>query len=242
MSTLILPTAPIPPTRTDPRLLVIYGEPKIGKTTALSTLESTLIVDTHHGTEYLTALKVNINSLDELEQLKNMLVAKNKPYKRVAIDVINTVEDWCEFAARKQFKATTLGKNFSMGDNILDLPQGAGYKWLRNVFHQQLTVISQMADQIVLVSHIKDKYLDGGKTIEGTKLTDIVTSKGLDLTGKIANILCSVANAIGYMYREREKLMISFQTDATVSVGSHCKHLAGQKFEFDWAKIYIEGK
>jgi hypothetical protein len=70
-----------------------------------------------------------------------------------------------------------------------------------------------------------------------------VTPKSLDLTGKIANILCSTANAIGHMTREKDKLMVSFVQDPTVtSVGSHCKHLAGQKFEFDWAKIYIEGQ
>jgi hypothetical protein len=166
MSTLILPTAPIPPTRTDPRLLVLDGEPKIGKTTVLAQLDSCLIVDTHNGTDYLSAMKVKINSLDELEQLKNMLVAKNRPYKRVAIDVINTIEDWSEMAAKKMFKATVMGKNFNLGDSLFDLPQASGYKWLRTAFLAQLTIISQMADQIILISHVKDKYLDNTKLFE----------------------------------------------------------------------------
>jgi hypothetical protein len=45
------------------------------------------------------------------------------------------------------------------------------------------------------------------------------------------------------MFREDEKLMISFESGKALEAGSRCDHLRGKIFEFDWNKIYKkEGK
>lgn len=42
---LVLPTAPIPAVTQDPKNLILYGVPKVGKTTTLSVLPNNLILD-----------------------------------------------------------------------------------------------------------------------------------------------------------------------------------------------------
>jgi hypothetical protein len=241
MSQIVLPTSPIAPSRKDPRLLVLYGEPKVGKTTAIAKLPVPYcIIDTHNGTDYVESFHVKINNLEEYEQTCNLLRLKNKPYKVVVLDVIDQIEEWCVHSAKLAYRATILGKNFPMSDNILDLPNGAGYKWLRSEFNRCLALLANTADKTIIVAHVKEKYLDNMKAQDGTKLEGVVNSRDLDLTGKCRNILFSVANAMGFVYREKDKLMVSFVAGQELSAGTHCSHLAGQRFEFDWSKIYIE--
>lgn len=56
-----LPTAKIPAATQDPKYLILFGLPKVGKTTILSTLDNNLILDFEQGTTYVDALKVQIN-------------------------------------------------------------------------------------------------------------------------------------------------------------------------------------
>ena len=44
--------------------MIIYGAPKIGKTTVLSQLDDCLIIDLEQGSDMLDALKVQVNSLE----------------------------------------------------------------------------------------------------------------------------------------------------------------------------------
>ena len=55
-----LPTKKIAAVRKSPKNMVIYGPPKIGKTTALSQLDNCLIIDLEEGSDMLDALKINM--------------------------------------------------------------------------------------------------------------------------------------------------------------------------------------
>jgi hypothetical protein len=55
----------------------------------------------------------------------------------------------------------------------------------------------------------------------------------------------SDCDAIGYVLREDDKLMVSFKADESIEAGSRCEHLRGQCMEFNWSNIYkteSEGK
>jgi hypothetical protein len=147
------------------------------------------------------------------------------------------MEDWAELQGTNRYKANPTGKNFT-GNSVLELPHGHGYLWLRLAFQELLGMFSGTTSRLILVCHLRDKFLDKG----GSE----VAVKDLELTGKIRNITASKADAIGYMFRDVSKnqgrLMVSFQTFEQVSCGSRCDHLKGQAFEFDWKKIYKELK
>ena len=128
-----------------------------------------------------------------------------------------------------------MGKNFDKdqkGVSILSLPNGAGYLYLRIAFKRWIDRLNKLADHVILVGHLKDKMLD--------KKGKEVSSKDLDLTGKIKQITCANADAIGYIYRNDDKTMISFNSMDDITAGSRCDHLKGQEMELDWTQIFID--
>lgn len=234
---MVLPSQPSAPTATDPRILIIYGAPKVGKTTVLSQLPNNLIVDLEKGTEYLNALTIKVNDITEYEQVATLLRQAPGKYDYIAIDTISTLEDWAEGLATQKYKKNPTGKNFTE-DSVLTLPMGAGYLWLRLAFQELVGLFSGTTKHLILSAHLRDKELVDKKG-QG------VSFKDLELTGKIRSIITSKADAIGYMYRDLStdgELWISFKTLEQVACGSRCEHLKGQAFPFDWKKIYTQLK
>ena len=93
--------------------------------------------------------------------------------------------------------------------SVLSLPDGGGYHWLREAYSDYINFIYSLADHIILVGHIKDKFLvDTVKTERGSEQRErsggLVASGELDLTGKIKAITCARADAIGYIYKKTE--------------------------------------
>lgn len=235
---IILPTEKSKPKHIDPKVLVLYSVPKAGKTTLLSQLENCLIIDLENGTDYIECLKVNVNNFKEFEEVLEQL-KKNNPYKYIAVDTITRMEEWAEKRATVNYKSTNIGKNFN-GESVLQLtsPNGfsPGYLWLRQAFNKYVDILSSITDRLILVGHVREKDIE--------KDSKMVSSKDLDLAGKSRSYVCSYyASAIGYLYRDSidpTKMMINFKTTEDVICGSRCAHLAGQKFEFKWDKIYTE--
>ena len=202
-----LPTKKIKASRKSPKRLVIYGPPKIGKTTALSKLDNCLIIDLEDGSDMIDAIKLKADNFSDLSKIGKAIMEKNKPYKYIAIDTITKLEEWCEAEGKK----------------IL---------YLRMAYKKWIERLNKLADHIILVGHLKDKMIE--------KKGKEVSSKDLDLTGKIKQITCTNADAIGYIYREKGETMISFNAGEEIAAGSRCEHLKGQEMPLDWNKIFID--
>ena len=221
-----LPTQILPPTMVAPQTLILFGPSKIGKTTMLSKLPECLIVDTEQGSKYLSALKVNVSSLNDLRELHTALSAPGAPrYKYLAIDVIDSVADWVEAAVVAENKVAVIG----------DIPYGGGYSIVRERIIAILNAFKPLTDHLIIIGHRK-------KTVIGSDKLEFSASS-LDLTGKLKNLLMSDADAIGYVYREEKgNLMVSFKPTEEVEAGSRCEHLKGKIFEFNWETIYPKGQ
>ena len=230
-----LPKTIVKASRKSPKNMVIYGPPKIGKTTMLSKLDNCLIIDLEDGSDMVDALKVKVNNLGMLATIGKEIIQEQRPYKYVAIDTISKLEEWCEVEGKRIYMKTPMGKNFEQknpGASVLSLPNGAGYLYLRIAYKQWIDRLNLLADHIILVGHLKDKMLE--------KKVKEVAVKDLDLTGKIKQITCAGADAIGYIFREDEKTMISFNSLDDVTAGSRCDHLKGKTMPFEWNKIFID--
>ena len=255
-----LPNKVTKATYTSPHILLIYGPPKVGKSTLLSKLKDCLILDLEQGTKFLDALKANVIGLESpigekedsekkraeegkyyLNELGKAIHKGGKPYKYVALDTVTKLEEWCEWEGTKLYMRSGTGKNFNRnkaGDvlprskwsSVLTLPNGAGYFWLRVAMKKWLDKIYTLADHIILVGHLLDKQIE--------KKGKEVNAKDLDLTGKLKRIVCAHADAIGYLYRDGDKVFINFNTSDEVNCGSRCNHLKGKDIEFGWEKIY----
>jgi hypothetical protein len=238
---IVLPTKKVKAERVNPKRLVIYSKPKTGKTSAFAGLDENLIMDLENGADYVEALKVKIASLQELLDAGKAIKAAGNPYKYVTIDTVTALEDMVMPLAIKLYKSTSMGKNYD-GDNVLSLPNGAGYLYLRQAFFQVLDFIDTLAPHIILSGHIKDKQVDD----KG----EMVMAANIDLTGKIKSLICANADAIGYMYRKGNKTILSFKTNEEVTCGARPEHLRNEEIvvtemndkgelEFNWNKVFI---
>lgn len=253
---IILPTQKINASRKNPRKIILFGKPKIGKSTALANLDNCLILDLEGGTDYLEALKIDIigearkQDVEPIVALKQVInsikeanIANNGfVYKYGAIDTISILEEMVLPVAKKLYQKTPMGRNFQ-GENVLELANGAGYQYTRAALWMVLDELEQCFETLVILAHLKDKYLEK----EGKEMME----RGIDLIGKSASILSANVDAIGYMYREDNKTIVNFTPSETVTCGSRCDHLKNQKVTLiesddsgkltvDWSKIFIE--
>lgn len=239
----ILPTEPLPKVTQDPKNLIIYGQPKIGKTSLLATLPNNLIIDLEDGSDYVEALKVKIHSVTELNDLCNEIIKAGKPYKFVTIDTVTSLEMMVKPLALSMYKATPLGKNF-VGNDILTLPMGAGYGWLRQAIEKMIDKVQKTAPNIIITGHVKDK------SIVDADGREVGNTKDFDLTGKTGRILAAKSDAIGWVHRDKDSnLCISFKTNGEASSGARPEHLANKDiivaernedgtFTSHWDRIY----
>ena len=251
-----LPNEKTKASRVNPKKIILFSNPKSGKTTAVAALENNLILDLEDGSEFLDALKINVLEISRksgnsplivLKEVINKIAESNKAkggytYKYITIDTVSALEDISLELANKLYKNTPMGRNW-IGDDVTKLPNGSGYQYLREAMNVILNEIEQLCDTLIILGHLKSKFVEK----EGKEMK----ARGLALTGKIAAILCSQVDAIGYVYRDENKTLVNFAPSESLVVGSRPDHLKNKtitliesddngKLTIDWSKIFIE--
>lgn len=242
-----LPLTPVKAVTKSPKELIIFSKPKVGKTTLLAGLENCLILDFENGSDYVEALKLKVNSIENLRAIGKAIKEADYPYKYIAIDTVTALEEFCIGYAEELYSKSSVGKNWYTDGKlkygtIINMPQGAGYQWLRNAYTKVLDYIRTLAPRIILMGHVKDTILE--------KAGNEFNSMDLDLTGKIKRITASNSDAIGYLYRKGDKNILSFKTNDEISCGARPEHLRNQEVVLSeltdsgvvthWNKIYID--
>lgn len=243
---LTLPIKRNEPKISNPRFLVLFGKPKSGKTTLLSNLDQCLIIDLEGGSEFLEALSVQARSVADLGEIAQAIKAKiaelgKKPYKRIAIDNATRLEEICLPYAATLYRQLPTAKKWE-GTDVRTLPNGAGYLYLREAVKKVINMFKELCDQFILIGHTKDKIINK----EGEELTEMA----IDLVGKLGDIVCGEADAVGYVYRKKNQTIISFEGGDNSIIEARAKHLRGKKIVIaesnddndvtvDWDKIYL---
>ena len=243
----LLPTAPVKAVRQSPKNLIIFAKPKVGKTSLIAQLPNCLILDLENGTDYVDAMKIKAASIDDIREIGREIKAAGCPYTFIALDTMTALEDMCVPYAEQLYSATPMGKNWFVEGkpkygNILNLPNGAGYPWLRQAFTKVVDYVKTLAPHVILVCHIKDTLLEKN----GAEFTAL----DLDLTGKLKRISSSQSDAIGYLYRKGDQNILSFKTTDEVACGARPEHLRNQEIvisemtetgiKTNWDKVYVE--
>ena len=212
---------------TNPSTLLLYGAPKVGKTTMLSKLDDCLILDTEKGSRMIEGYIQEVNTRDELiDTLVEIKESKDVSYKYIAIDTIDKVAEWAEKRVCEEEGVRS----------IADLAFGKGYGLAREKVSKTVSAFKEIAEHLIIIGHRKVAYA----VTEGNT---IVIPESLDLTGKLKNIIMSACDAIGYVYRnDKEELMVSFKANDAIEAGSRCPHLKGKEVKFEWKNIYKEKK
>jgi hypothetical protein len=218
-----LPTKKVLATRANPKRLVIYSKPKAGKTSALALLDDCLLLDFEKGSDYVDAMKLKIDSLQTLKEVGAEIIKAGKPYRYIAVDTVTALEELCLGYAKSLYMDTPMGKTFA-GDNVLKLPNGAGYLYLREAFFKILDYIETLVPDdgsIILLGHLKDKNIE----VAGKE----VSAVDLDLTGKIKALVCAKADAIGLLSRKGNQVILNFKTSDEITCGARPDHLKNQE-------------
>jgi hypothetical protein len=242
-----LPTKVVKALTKSPKDLIIFSKPKVGKSSLVAGLENCLLLDFEDGSDYIDAMKLKVTSITELREIGLAIKEAGFPYKYIAVDTITALEDKCIGYAEELYAKSSMGQNwFTQGKpkygTIINLPNGAGYPWLRQAFSKVIEFIKGLAPRVILLGHVKDTVLE--------KAGSEFNSLDLDLTGKIKRITASNSDAIGYLYRKGNKNIISFKTTDEVACGARPEHLRNQEIVIseitdeglvtNWSSIYID--
>lgn len=237
-----LPTTKIPAETQDPKYLILFGLPKVGKTTTLASLDNNLILDFENGSSYVNALKVKITSLKELTEVCKAIKDAGKPYKFITIDTITAVEEMAKPLAIKLYQNSPLfSDKYADVKDPAQLPNGSGYSFWRESIQKIVDMVAACAPNLIICGHVKD-----------SALTENASNnlKTLDLTGKVSRILSAKSDAIGFVHRDEDSnLCIQFGADGEVLTGARPAHLANQDivvverledgtFVSHWDRIY----
>lgn len=237
-----LPTTKIPAETQDPKYLILFGLPKVGKTTILSTLENNLILDMENGSTYVDALKIKINSLKELKETVKAIKEAGKPYKYITIDTITAVEEMAKPLAITLYQNSPMfSPKYADVKDVTQLPNGSGWSFLRQGVEMLVDLVASATDNLIICGHVKDTALSEG--VDGSV-------KDLDLGGKLKRILSAKSDAIGFVHRDEDSnLCIQFGTNGEVLTGARPAHLANKDivvaernedgtFTPHWERIY----
>jgi len=206
----------------NPKNLILFGLPKVGKTTALSFLPKALHIDLEDGTDYISAFTYKAKTYMDLYKIAMELKDNPGQFDFTILDTITALEDIVLPYANKLYRETSMGVNFDAETSVLTLANGAGYLYLRQAMQRVIGWFEKVSPNVILVGHVKDKALNEN----GTELN----VKDLDLTGKIGRILSAGSDAICYVYRDIETtdLMANFGDMNSVLCGARMPHLAGK--------------
>lgn len=141
-----LPTKPIKATRKNPGHLILYGQPKCGKTTICATLTTKpefgnwlMLSLEPGGGDYVDAVQISIpNMIEEarkkkivltplqaLKQIGDEIIKQDKPYDGIIIDTVTKLEEMSNALAADFYRASPMGATWA-GTDVKTLPKGAG--------------------------------------------------------------------------------------------------------------------
>jgi hypothetical protein len=220
-----LPTERTPASRKSPRLLTLFGQSKVGKTTTLATLDNCLIIDTEQGTDMVDAMKVQANNLQDVMATLKALRESDTQYDYIAVDTIDNIVHWMEEFVCKSEGVKTIG----------DLEFGKGYAMVRDNVMKIISQLKPLAKKgLILIGHRKKTLIANDTDIK-------VNTSSLDLSGKLKNFIMADSDAIGYVFRDAEgELKVSFMADDETEAGARCEHLRGQVLDFTMSNIFID--
>lgn len=160
--------------------MLIYGQPKIGKTTFASGFENALYLDTQQGTKNLEVYSVAIDSWETFLETYEQIIAGKHDFQTIIIDVIDDLYKMCLEYACKKYKM----------DHPSDEGYGKGWELLRNTFERPILKLAASKYGLVFISHSKE--------IEITKRYSKITKITTTLSGQAKGSINAIVDIIGY--------------------------------------------
>ena len=185
---MLLPKAKTPPKASlNDFTILLYGEPKVGKTTFCNAGGQTLFIATEDGQGGLESYRVPVDNWETFLQVLEELKQGGQPYDKVCIDTVDNLYKFCaEWACQK------LGVIHQS-----DAAYGKGADTINSEFLRQLTRLSLMPYGLWMISHATEKEI---KPRAGASYTMISPT----LPAAARRIVLGMSDHILYAAREFE--------------------------------------
>lgn len=133
-------------------IILLYGKPKIGKTTFSSKFPNALFFLTEDGAKHLSIRSWRIRNWLEfcsrIKFLKDNI--KDCPFQNIIIDTADNLVEMCEQFVCDKNKVKTIG----------DMAFGKGYAEMKKEFRKQINEILKLGFGVVFTSHAETKNID----------------------------------------------------------------------------------
>jgi hypothetical protein len=206
------------------KIVTIYGEPKVGKTTTATKFPKSLLVAFEKGYNALPGIMVQ--PVTKWKEFKDVLkeLAKEENKHLFATIVIDTAD--LAFDAAERFVCNREGV-----DAIGDIPYGAGYKMLKNEFNDALRSIPMMDYGLVMISHAVNATFTDESGAEYSKIVPTLPKAP-------RAIVLSMSDVIGFAKNVEDEngqqSVLFLRGTPRFEAGSRFKHTPNYiKFDYD---------
>jgi hypothetical protein len=149
-------TVALPSNKTTPsgdlstKTTLIYGPPKIGKSSFAAQFPDALFFECEPGLGELSVYKVPTYNWSDLLDACKLVATGNHPFKTVVIDTIDNAFKYCTDHVNAKHNVEYEG----------DLDHGKGWAFVKNEWHRVLTRLANLPVGLVLISHATDKQIE----------------------------------------------------------------------------------
>jgi len=166
------------------QIILVYGRPKIGKSTLCSKFDKALFLATEPGLNQLEVFKVNVTSWKGfMEACKEISEGKHE-FKTIVIDTIDNLVPLIQAYVEEVNEVDYIG----------DIPHGKGWFLATQELRRVLTKLAMLPYGLILVSHSKQEEIET-KTKKYNRFT-------IDLSGKNQNAVLNLMDIILFMDSE----------------------------------------
>lgn len=165
---LSLPTKKTQPT-TKRLSMLIYGAPKIGKSTFCSRIPNSIFIATEPGLDHLSTYRMDVHSWMEILEALALLSKGDHPFDTVVIDTVDRACAMCAEAIVDKYNKSNPDSQIT---DIGDIGFGRGYRYMQAEFSRVVNKLFSMGMSVVFTSHETVEQVD---TTQG-KRTKIVPS------------------------------------------------------------------
>lgn len=206
--------------------VMLYGEPKSGKTTTATKFPNHLILGFEKGWSAIPgAMAISINSWSDFKKVLRQLKQDDvkAKFETIIIDTADIAYDYCE-----KHICNMHGK-----EKIGDIPFGQGYTLVGKEFDECLRLIVQLNYGLVIISHAQDKTFTNESGLEYNQIVPTLGNKPRLICQRMCDI---IGYSRGIETPDGNKTMLFMRGTPRFVAGSRFKYTP-DSIEFSHANL-----
>ena len=128
------------------QIMLVYGRPKIGKSTFCSCYEKAIFLATEPGLNHLAVYRTPVNSWQKFLEICKELGAGKHEFKTIVIDTIDNLVDYCQ-----EYVCSREGINHPS-----DYDYGKGWAMVTAELHRVLSKLSLLPYGLIMIRYAND--------------------------------------------------------------------------------------